>query len=203
MKLNIIAFLVLFSVNLQAQSRQSDSTTFLKKTDFKVGYFGNFVGVNGLNIGAEYLWREKEKVKEKRKGPKTITRQILLNGSLGYSTSFSNQINNGLSTYYGIQCRRISPKGWLFNLELSPLGYYRSFLPETFEVKGNEVSRVRFPGRSYYAPSFAIGTGKYNREKKHSGWYINFNVTLRTPYNAGTLPTFALHYGHRFNFKKK
>lgn len=202
MKKYSITFLLISAINLQAQS-QTDSSSFLNKTEFKVGYYGNLIWANGLNLGAEYLWKEKQKVKEKKKGSKIITRQLLFNGSLGYSTNFSNQTDNGLSTYYGLIWRRTNPKGRQLNIELNPLGYYRSFLPETFEVKGSEVSKVKFPGRSYYAPSFAIGIGKFRKEKRLSGWYLNFNCTLRTPYNAGILPTFSLQYGYRFNFKKK
>lgn len=203
MKVYFIAFLLLLTINLQAQLAQTKESNFLNKTDFKVGYFGSFVWSNGLNVGAEYLWKQSEKTKEKGKKTKTITRQLLLNASLGYSGSPRNKVNNGITTYCGIMYRRIGAKGWLFNLEASPLSIYRSVLPETYKVEGNEVSRVRFPGRIYYAPSIAIGTGKYRSDKRFSGWYLNLNMTLRTPYNGGTLPTFSLHFGQRFNFKSK
>jgi len=199
--LNII-FLLISVISLQAQS-QTGSTSFLDKTDFKVGYSGNLLFDNGLNFGAEYAWKEKQNVKEKKKGQKTIAHQLLFNGSIGYSTNFTNQTDNGLHTYYGLIWRRTNPKRWQLNVELNPLGYYRSFLPETLEVKEGEVSKIGFPGRSYYAPSFALGIGRLGKGKRHAGWYLNFNCALRTPYNASTLPTFALQYGYRFNLKKK
>ncbi|WP_430909554.1 hypothetical protein [Maribacter sp. 2-571] len=202
MKQYTIIFLFVYAVHFQAQS-QFDGATFLERTAFKIGYHGNVFSDNGLHLGAEYLWKEKIRVKEKRKGPKTITHQLLFNGSIGYVTNFTNRTDNGLHTHYGLIWRRTSPKRWQWNLEVNPLGYYRSFLPETFEVKGDEVSKVQFPGRSYYAPSVAIGIGRDRPEKRRSGWYLNLNCTLRTPYNAGTLPTFSVQYGHRFNFKKK
>ena len=199
-KFNII-FLFIAAISLQAQS-QTNSSSFLDQTHFKVGYYGNLLFDNGLNLGAEYQWKEKEKVKEKRKGQKTIRHQLLFNGSLGYSTNFTNQTDNGLHTYYGLIWRRTNHKRRQINIELNPLGYYRSFLPEAFELEGNEVSKVRFPGRSYYAPSFSFGIGRLRKEKKNSGWYLNFNYSIRTPYNAGALPVFSIQYGHRFNFKK-
>jgi len=202
MKAYNIILLLVATLSLQAQI-QTNNTSCLHKTEFKVGYYGNLFFDNGLNLGAEYTWKEKKKVKEKKKGQKTITHQLLFNGSLGFSTNFTNQTDNGLHTYYGLIWRRTSTKRWQINVELNPLGYYRSFLPETFEVKGDEVSKVKFPGRSYYAPSIAFGLGRQRSEKRRSGWYLNLNYTLRTPYNAGTLPTFSLQYGHRFNFKKK
>ena len=201
MKKYSFIFLLIFAINLQAQS-QTGSSAFLDKTAFKVGYYGNLFWVNGINIGAEYAWKEKKNIKEKKKGQKTITHQLLLNGSLGYSTNFANQTDDGLQANCGIIWRRTSSKRWQLNVELNPLGYYRSSLPETFEVEGSEVTEVKVPGRSYYAPSIALGLGRGRNGKRHSGWYLNLNCTLRTPYNAGTLPTFSLQYGHRFNFKK-
>ena len=202
MKKISVILLLLSAVNIQAQNRDSD-LGFLDKSAFKIGYYGDFIFDNGLNIGAEYLLLEKFKVKEKKKGKKTISYQFLINGSLGFSTNFRNKTDNGLHTYYGLIWRRTSPKRWQFNLELNPLGYYRSFLPETYEVIGDKVSEVQFPGRSYYAPSIAVGLGRLRKEKRLSGWYANLNYTLRTPYNAGTLPTFSLQFGYRFNTKNK
>ncbi|WP_024771905.1 hypothetical protein [Aquimarina macrocephali] len=202
MKIRSIIFLLMAAVNLQAQS-QTSSASFLDRTEFKIGYYGNIVWDNGLNIGAEYAWKKYVKIKERKKGQKIITHQFLFNGSLGYSTNFSTQTDNGLSTYYGLIWRRTNPKGKQYNVELNPLGYYRSFLPETYEVKGDHVSKVSLPGRGYYAPSIAIGIGKLRKGKKRSGWYLNLQCTLRTNYNTGTLPVFSLQYGHRFNFKRK
>ncbi len=202
MKLILKAIILLLVLHVNAQS-QTDNSSFLEKADFKVGYYGNIIWDNGLNLGAEYVWKEKEKVKEKKKGQKTVTRQLLFNGSLGFSTNFTTQTDNGLHTFYGLIWRRTNSKRRQINIEINPLGYYRSFLPETFEVKGDEVSKVRFPGRNYYAPSIAFGIGRLRQGKRHSGWYLNLNCALRAPYNAGVLPVFSLQYGHRFNFKKK
>ncbi len=195
-------FLFIYAINFHVQSQTNDHS-FLNKTEFKIGYYGNLLWDNGLNLGAEYLWKEKKNIKDKKKGPKTIVHQFLFNGSLGYSTNFANQTDNGLHTYYGLIWRRTNPKRRQLHVELNPLGYYRSFLPKTFEVKGDNVSKVKFPGRSYYAPSIAVGIGRLRKEKRRSGWYLNFNCVFRTPYNAGVLPNFSIQYGHRFNFKKK
>ncbi|MRH99513.1 hypothetical protein GH721_03110 [Kriegella sp. EG-1] len=202
MKELTIIFLLISIINVHSQSKLNDSS-FLNRTEFKIGYFGNLSSDIGLNVGAEFIWKEKIKIKEKKKGTKKITHQLLLNSSLGYATNFTNQTDNGFHTYYGLIWRRTSPKRWQLNVELNPLGYYRSFLPKTYEVKGDEVSKVKFPGRSYYAPSITFGIGRKRLEKRRSGWYLNLNYTLRTPYNAGTLPSLTLQYGHRFNFKKK
>ncbi len=200
-KYNII-FLFIIALNLQAQSKKNESS-FLNRTEFKVGYFGNMIWDNGLNIGVEYKWKEHIKRKENRRNKKVILSQLLVHGNIDYTTNFSTETDNGASTYFGAIWRRTNTKGKQFSLELNPIGYYRSFLPETYKVEGNRVTKVSLPGRSYYAPSLAIGIGKYRKGKTRSAWYLNLRYTLRTPYNAGIMPTIALEYGYRFNLKNK
>lgn len=188
------------SITVKAQN-STHKSSFLDKTDFKIGYFGDIIWSNGLSAGIEYAWKEKVKIKERKNEQKTITHRVLLNGILGYTTNFSTKTENGLTTYYGIILRRVNPKGRLLNVELNPLGYYRSLLPTTYEVNGDDVSKIQFPGRGYYAPSVAIGIGKYRTEKTKTGWYLNLRGFIRTPYNAGIFSMVSLEYGYRFNFK--
>tara|TARA_R110002096_G_scaffold436050_1_gene666245 strand:+ start:188585 stop:189196 length:612 start_codon:yes stop_codon:yes gene_type:complete len=202
MKKCAVLFLLIYAINLQSQN-QLEALSFLNRTDFKVGYYGNFVWNNGINLGLEYGLYEKKIKKERRSGTKIISHHLLLNGSLGFSTNFRSNTENSLHTYYGFIWRRTSSRRWQLNFELNPLGYYRSFLPETFEVKGDEVTEIKFPGRSYYTPSTSIGFGKMRKESGLSAWYLNLNFSLKTNYNAGVLPMVSLQYGYRFNFKKK
>ncbi|WP_298475561.1 hypothetical protein [uncultured Maribacter sp.] len=201
--ISIALIIYLGMLNMQAQSKMDNSDGILDKTEFKVGYFGNLFWNNGLSVGAEYLWKENSKIKERRKGQKKITHQFLWNGNLGFTTNFATKTDTGVFTNYGFIWRRTNTKGKQISIELNPLGYYRSFLPETYEVKGEQVDKVSFPGRSYYAPSISVGLGKLRKGKKLTGRYINLNLMFRTPYNAGTLPSISLQYGYRFNFKKK
>ncbi len=209
--LHLLIIILLFSSKAgYAQDQQNIENqiselpvSFLDRTEFKVGYFGTIFWNNGLNIGAEYLWKEKIKIKERKRGQKTITHQFLLNGTLGFTTNFSTKTDTGLFTQYGLIWRRTNTKGKQISVELNPLGYYRSFLPETYEVNGDDVDKVFLPGRGYYAPSISIGFGKLRKGKKLSGRYFNLNLMLRTPYNAGTLPSISFEYGYRFKFKKK
>lgn len=200
MKVYSFIFLFMAALNLRAQNRLN-KTPFLHKTEFSIGYYGNLAWDNGLNIGAEYLW--KEKTRKKKRKDKTISKQFLFNGNIGYSTNFSNKTDNGLLSNFGITWRRTNPKGKQIHFTINPIGYYRSFLPQTYEVKGDKVSRVTLPGRSYYSPSFVLGIGKKRSEKRRSGWYFNLQYTMRTHYNAGTLPVITLQYGYRFNFNNK
>ncbi|MEW7292073.1 hypothetical protein [Aquimarina sp. 2304DJ70-9] len=203
MRTYILVTLYLFVTSIHAQDQTESGASFLDKTEFKIGYSGNIVWNNGLSFGAEYLWKEKVKIKEKKRRQKTITHQFLFDGNLGVTTNFATKTDTGIFTNYGLMWRRTNTKGKQFSIALNPLGYYRSFLPETYEVNGDDVSKVFLPGRGYYAPSLSIGFGKQRKDKKLTGRYFNINLMLRTPYNAGTSPSISLQYGYRFNFKKK
>jgi len=126
-----------------------------------------------------------------------------LNGNLGFSTNFFTTTDTGIFTNYGLTWRRTNKKGKQFSIEFNPLGYYRSFLPETYKVVGDNVTKSFLPSRGYYAPSISAGIGKLRENKTLSGRYLNVNLMLRTPYNAGIAPFLSFQYGYRFNFKKK
>lgn len=199
--LSVLSF-VLLPLSSNAQLNQ-ENESFLHKTEFKVGYYGNFLWDNGIYLGSEYRWIEKLKKKERRGKQKVISHQLLLNGTLGYSTNFSNKTDDGITISSGVILRRTLHKGFQLSFELNPLGYYRSVLPETYVVKDNQVSKVRFPGRSYYAPSAAISLGKRRNGRVLSGWHLNLRYSIRTRYNGSTFPSLAAEFGYRFNFKQK
>jgi len=211
LKLQLITplFLFIFKTSFTQHLEHKPSTTklqensFLDKTEFKLGYSGSILWNNGLNFGAEYLWKEKLKTKDRKRGTRTNIHQFLLNGNLGFTTNFFSRTDTGAFTNFGMTWRRTNKKGKQFSIEFNPLGYYRSFLPETYKVNGDVVGKVFLPGRSYYAPSISVGIGKLRKDKKLTGRYFNVNLMYRTPYNAGTLPSISLQYGYRFNFKKK
>ena len=194
-----------FAQHLESPSHPTNITSmsFLERTEFKISYSGNIFWNNGLNFGADYLLKEIVKVKNRKRGQRTNLHQFHLNGNLGFTTNFSSKTDTGLFTNYGVTWRRTNKKGKQFSIELNPLGYYRSFLPETYKVNGDNVEKVFLPGRGYYAPSLSVGIGKQRKGKKITGRFFNVNLMLRTPYNAGTLPAINLQYGYRFNLKKK
>jgi hypothetical protein len=200
--LPLLFFLFQFTVKSQQTNTQL-SEHFWDRTEFKVGFVGTVFWSNGLSVGAEYLWKENEKTKTRKGKERTNTHQFLFNGNLGFVTNFSSKTDTGAYTNFGLTWRRTNKKGKQFSIELNPLGYYRSFLPETYKVNGDSVDKVFLPGRGYYAPSLSVGIGKQRKGKIRSGSYFNINYTMRTPYNSGALPTFSLQYGFRLNFKNK
>ena len=166
MKKYVFIFLYLSGLSLSAQNSIETTPTILDKTEFKIGYMGNLIWNNGLNFGAEYLWKEKVKKKEKKRKEKVITQQLLLNGNLAFTNNFAANTDAAIFTNYGLIWRRTNIKGKQISIEFNPLGYYRSLLPETYEVSGDDVKKVFLPGRSYYAPSLSIGIGKLRKGKK-------------------------------------
>ncbi|MEW7280190.1 hypothetical protein ABW636_16490 [Aquimarina sp. 2201CG1-2-11] len=203
MRKYVSILLLFFAISICAQDKKESTSTFLNKTEFKISYSGNFVWNNGLNFGAEYLWKEIIKTKNPKRGKRTNIHQFLINGNLGFTTNFTTKTDTGVYTYYGLIWRRTNKKKKQFSIELNPLGYYRSFLPETYKVKGNDVKKSFLPSRGYYAPSLSVGIGKQRNSKKLTAWYLNMNLMLRTPFNSGTLPSLSFQYGYRFNFKIK
>lgn len=201
MKKIIFAYSLFSTVVLQAQDKTAP--TFLERTEFKIGYVGNIAWNNGLDFGTEYLLKENIKIKEKKRSQKTIKHHILLAGNLALTNNFSSETDAGAFTTFGLAWRRTNTKGRQFSIELNPLGYYRSFLPETFEVVGDDVKRIFLPGRNYYAPSLSVGIGRQREGKTLSGWYLNLNFMYRMPYNTGLLPALYFQYGYRFNAKKR
>lgn len=194
--------LCLTGLHLQAQDKKP-STSLFEGMQYNFGYTGNLIWNNGLTIGADYFWKEKSITKLRKDKSKTITHQLIFNGNIGFTTNFASKTQTALFTNYGLEWRRTNPKGKQIHFSFNPLGYYRSFLPETFEVKGGEVQKVFLPGRSYFAPSLSLGLGKLREGKKLSSRYFSINFMLRTPYNAGSLPSISFQYGYRFNSNKR
>lgn len=196
---------ILTAQNTSNFEKQPTSTlselNFLERTEFRAGYYGNYYWNPGITVGAEYLLKEKVYIKAKRRRTKTITKQWLLNGTFGMSWDPRTEL--GVFTNYGLLWRRTNSKGKQLHIQFNPLGVYRAFLPETYEVSGEEVDKVFLPGRNYFAPSISVGFGKLRQGKKLTGRYLNVTYMLRTPYNTGSLPSIAVEYGFRFNFKKK
>lgn len=204
MELKLLTLLLFFTISASmGQESLMSERSFLDRTEFKVGYTGNLLWNNGLRVGGEYLLKEKVSIKEKRRGSKTITNQWLFDGNLGVTTNFSSRTDTGVFANFGLMWRRTNKKGKQLSVGLNPIGYYRSFLPQTYEVSGDDVNKVFLPGRSYYAPSLSIGIGSVRKGKKITATYLNLNLLLRTPFNTTTAPTISLQYGFRFNFKKK
>lgn len=190
--------LILFVFTTTLLYAQKDSISFFND---KLNYYGTYSGNNminpGLNFGANYNLLIKKKQKQKKNKKKITTRQLDLDGNIGfYWDPFSHC---GLYTNYGITYVKTKTKGLLLQVGLNPLGYYRSFLPETYEIDKNvEVNKIFLPGRSYYAPSFNVGIGHTRSDKFLNAWHLKFKTIILTPYNRNYLPLLFIEYGYSF-----
>ncbi len=193
MKYVVVVLWILFPVLVSGQTEKAG------RLDFDGAYYGNNLWNPGLKFGAEYIWKEKIREKEKKKRTKIKTNQFILGGDIGFF--WDPRDYTALFTYYGLVYRHTNTKGFRYNFAISPAGYFRSFLPETYEVEGSQVDKVVLPGRSYYAPVLTLGLGRLrrNKEKKLKAWFLDLDVMFLVPYNAAMVPLLNVAYGYRFN----
>lgn len=201
--MRIIGLFIALFTTLSVAAQEQQATPYFDRTDLKVGYFGNIFWNQGIALGTEYVWREKYTSKETNKGSRITTKQLLFNGYVGYTSGTELKTDNGIILQGGLTWRKTRPGGTQYSFEFNPIGYYRSLLGEAYEVNGQDVEKVSFPGRSYYAPSIAFGIGRQRKYKHVSGWYINMRLSSRAPYNSVVLPFLSFEFGQRINFKKR
>lgn len=80
-------------------------------------------------------------------------------------------------------------------LDIMPLGCFRSILPETYSVNDlGEVYQVTLPGTFYFAPSLR---GRWVRMLRlmEGEWFLGLQGMLLTPYNTYSLPLLQVEAG--------
>lgn len=92
---------------------------------------------------------------------------------------------------YAMQLSEVSVLEW----GVMPVGLYRSWLPQTFEVNdAGEVSVVSLPGNWYFSPSVSVRWARILRLMEGE-WYIGIKGMALTPYNTSFLPLLLLEAG--------
>ncbi len=196
-----IFLLIAVFASFNASSQERNDSILNRKIKYNYSYFANSFKNPGLNFGIEYVLKQKVRIRNKKRGNKEIfkikTTQLNLSGNLGFYIHPKNHV--GIFTYYGINYRKTKSRGFQYTLGLNPLGYYRSFLPETYKVDiGGNVKKIIFPGNSYFAPNLIIGIGRYRKIKRVKTWFVNLQTMILTPYNANFVPLFNFEFGFRF-----
>lgn len=188
--LPILLYLILLSGISMAQDNSSNYTV-------NVGYFGNNLWNEGFRLGLEKPRDTYTKTNKSGK-ERTIVRSYSANLNL-YHDSDSH---TGVFITAGWSRKKHLNNRWNFSTSLEPIGLYRSFLPETYEVDDNgDVSRVSLPGRFYLSPSASAGFGRVSKENPDNGWYARANITTLFPYNRVFMPLFNIEFGYHFSFK--
>ena len=203
MKKKILLLIILFfSFNL-IYSQNSNNSKGFKSTLITFSYFENFPFKPGLKISADIILAEyvihKTKIKkDSTKINKTIMRQFLLGGDIGFY--YHPRSHTGLFNYYEISYRKIYAKGFQTTIGMGP-GLYRAFYNETYEVDNlNNISRKSFAGRTYFSSVIALGYGRYRKNTTLQSWHLKYNIMFLYNYNTGILPLFNIELGFCFDF---
>jgi hypothetical protein len=195
-----IILLILLFVPMVLFAQEENKSSKIK-LDYNASYYGNNLWNPGLKFGAEYVFHKNVVEKAKKKKTKTKTHLFLINGDLGFF--WDPKDYTALFNYYGVTYRKINTKGFNYNFGLSPLGVFRSFLSETYEVKDDgSIQKVFLPGRFYYAPTFVMGIGKNRKEKRINAWFLNVSAITLIKYNADFVPLINIEFGFRFDLSK-
>ncbi len=192
---------MLFSF-LLGYSQTPDSTSVFDTRTYVFSYFGNNLLKPGLKFETNIILKENTTIRTKaRKSGKTIdkskTKQILFGGNIGFFWHPKSHI--GVFNYYDFTYRIIKPKKNKYSkISIGP-GIYRSFYPETYEVDNNgNVNKVLFAGRTYFAPVFTFGTGKFIKNSFIKSRTFTTNLMFLFDYNTGVVPLLNLELAFTF-----
>jgi hypothetical protein len=163
---------------------------------YEFGYHGNNLWNPGIKAGAGLVWRKKTTTTKK---VKKRYHQTTLNGNIGFYLDPGSHVGTFLEA--GLTYRKFHPNDWFLSLGINPLGVYRSFLPETYEVdlNGNTVKKT-LPGRTCFSPSGSIGFGKLRKDSPN-GWFVKTNLMFLIPYNTYILPLLNIEAGYAIKLR--
>lgn len=191
MKKTIYFLFLFFPILLMGQQNQEKKEfNDTDKLAFRLGYFGNNIWNPGMVFTPEYTLGAWVKTK---KG-KTKVRQVVLNANLGFF--WNPQTHTSTFTSLGVAYQKTNNKKFQHTIGLNPIGYYRSFLHETYEVSdAGVVTSKPMASIGYYAPSFIIGIGK---KKPKRDWFFNLHFMILNKYNLDNQQLGSIEFGYRF-----
>ena len=162
--------------------------------EWAVGYYGDLIYNPGLRGGVELPWTYREV--QKGNGRLRINERILTGELAGY---WNPNTHGAFLLGAGVIWRTTWTRwGGQIGLRLLPLVLERTLLSETYEVIDGRVNRVRFPGRTYYAPTVGFTFGKLRPGRQWSAYYFNTDLTVLWRYNRSVLPALRVAAGYRF-----
>ena len=99
----------------------------------------------------------------------------------------------------GANYHRITRRNWQQEAGVSPLGMFRSWLPDTYVVNDQGDIRLRQgAGRWYYAPSAHVRLGRPTKNE-HLSWYAGLRGFLLMPYNTAVMPLLMVEVGVKWS----
>lgn len=185
------SFLILLSVIFFTSPGYTQAVP--PKITMNIGYHGNNIWNPGFNIGLDYIHGIESG--NSRNGEPYI-RHKFFNADLGFYADPGSY--RAVFTHLGINHRKFQENKLNFNIGFSPVGLFRSFIPET-----NEAEEVDGPGKIpvaekwYYAPVVSLGMGKFRNNKPGTGWFFEIDIMTLIPYDRSVLPLLNTKIGWR------
>ena len=204
-KLRILTYFLFIYFN-SVYSQTDGSISLFDSRIYTFSYFGNNLINPGAKAGITFTLTEKTTLKNKtkkkgKKVDKSSTKQLLAGADIGFFWQPESHI--GVFNYYEIIYRKIKLRNNSYSIIGIGPGIYRSFYPETFEVDDNDnVNKVTFGGRTYFAPVLTFGTGKFKTDSFLHSLTFATNLMFLFDSNSGIVPLLNFEIGFCFDFKK-
>jgi len=188
-----MAFLMLTSADHLKGNSPYQERDFI----YAVSYHGNNLWNPGLNVGVE-VPRSYETRSNKK--DQTIHKFKFLQADAGFFAD--RRIEFALYANGGLTWRRQKEGKLYWQLGLSPVGFYRSFLPNTYEfidegLATGTVEKRTLAGNFYFAPAISLQTGKISSSSPLSNWFAEINLITLMPYNTYIMPLVNVKVGYR------
>ncbi len=147
------------------------------KLTLNLSYYGNNIWNPGFNAGLDFT-HGVEYGKSRNGGD--YTRQKHINLDIGFFVDPGS--HTGLLIHSGFNHRKFQEGKLNLHLGGSPLGLFRTFLPESEGDAGSEESSgTSVSGRYYYAPTLSLGIGKFRNNTPGTGWFFDVDITSLIP----------------------
>jgi hypothetical protein len=197
----VMVILALISVSSLC-SGQSDSVSIVsgRKPAIKLSYNSSLI-YPGVSAGAEYMFKEKEIVNQKRKSKQNcFTRKQLITMNLSWYHHYGFHDNIYLTSEWATRKKRRS--GYYSEFSAGS-GYSRTFLGGTTYMVGEDgnISIKKHAGYNYAVATTGGGIG-YDFSSRHKtpvSVFTKMNLIFMFPYNSSIYFRPVLELGVRLN----
>lgn len=172
--------------------------------EYRVSLVNHNLSHPGLTIGKPMMLHSKTITKQKKKGPKTISKQNLWMPQVTYYNHIRKENNLSLGCEVIRQRHRVKAANWRFETGIG-IHYVRSFnAGKTYQVVDGSVERIRFAGQHYFAPSisYSIGRDFFKNRPSPIATFFKPQVLMLMPYNETIVPSINIQLGIRIHLKQ-
>ena len=152
----------------------------------------------GVLVGLEFPMHEIERTKQRRRGPRTIHREVLI------EPTFSTWIHRGNHTPMTLdgrfRTRRTREDGRQRELFFGFGGTYAFNAGKTYSFSDDGTLKdSRLAGRSMWSVNYGFGYGRtfMQSDGTELAWHVRPTLTLWVPYNTGTGAVWSIEMGIR------